>query len=39
MLISPEEAKRQCRLELDDATEDDHLGCIQEHKGRDPADQ
>ena len=22
-----------------DDTEDDHLGCIQEHKGRDPADQ
>ncbi|GAB3215845.1 head-tail connector protein [Pseudaeromonas pectinilytica] len=28
MLISPEEAKRQCRLELDDATEDDHLGLL-----------
>ena len=28
MLISPEEAKRQCRLELDETTEDDHLGLL-----------
>ena len=28
MLISLEEAKRQCRLELDDATEDEHLSVL-----------
>ena len=28
MLISPEEAKRQCRLELDGTTEDVHLGLM-----------
>lgn len=28
MLISLEEVKRQCRIELDDASEDDHLGVL-----------
>ena len=41
-ITGPKEESIPLETTLEDAaddTEDDHLGCIQEHKGRDPADQ